>query len=229
MVSEANRVMLSVRGDARRSVAPDYAIVRTAVEATADTKAAALELVAAAQQRVIGALGALGGVPLTAESERAALTWSAHSLHSYEEHSKQGPTNRIVAQLEFTIQVRNLQRFEDVSAALARVEELDVQHVSWQVAADNPQWRPVRAAAIRAAIAKAHDYAAALGGSLERVEHIADTGLLGGDNHAQEQSGRGAMFSMGAAAGGSPSLDPVPQELVAIIEARFVASIAPLS
>ena len=39
----------------------------------------------------------------------------------------------------------------------------------------------MRVDAIRAAIAKGRDYAAALGGRLSAVEHIADPGLIGGD------------------------------------------------
>ena len=42
----------------------------------------------------------------------------------------------------------------------------------------------MRADAVQAAIAKGRDYAAALGGTLRSVEHIADAGLLGGGNVA---------------------------------------------
>jgi hypothetical protein len=65
------------------------------------------------------------------------------------------------------------------------------------------------------------------------VEHIADAGLLGGEN--TEYRFAGAKMSRTLAAGGeldAPSLDPVPQELAAIIEARFTAgdvSLAPLA
>lgn len=82
----------------------------------------------------------------------------------------------------------------------------------------------VRAAAIQAAIRKGSDYATALGGSLRTVEHVADAGLLGGDG-AQHRVAS-PMARAAAAAGGepdAPSLDPVPQELVAIIEARLTA------
>jgi uncharacterized protein YggE len=103
-------------------------------------------------------------------------------------------------------------------------EAVSVHHVDWQVDWDNPAWPDVRAAAIQAAIAKGHDYAAALGGSLRTVEQIADAGLLGGGNPEYRFSAGRTAYA--AAAGGesdAPSLDPVPQELVAIIEARFTA------
>ena len=91
---------------------------------------------------------------------------------------------------------------------------------------DNPAWPGVRAAAVQAAIAKGRDYAAALGGSLRGVEHLADAGLLGGGNTQPGLLGRHAM-ARAASAGGeepdAPSLDPVPQELAAVVEARFTA------
>jgi uncharacterized protein YggE len=100
-----------------------------------------------------------------------------------------------------------------------------VHHVDWQVDWDNPAWQDVRAAAIQAAIRKASDYVAALGGALRTVDHVADAGLLGGDG-GQYRFTASPMARAAAAAGGepdAPSLDPVPQELVAIIEARFTA------
>jgi uncharacterized protein YggE len=103
-----------------------------------------------------------------------------------------------------------------------------VYQVDWNVDWDNPAWPQVRAAAIQAAIRKGHDYAAALGGSLQSVEHIADAGLLGdsGDGGSFRFSGRASRAMAAGAGGGSdaPSLDPVPQELAATIEARFTAT-----
>jgi uncharacterized protein len=93
--------------------------------------------------------------------------------------------------------------------------------VTWHVDWDNPAWPQVRAAAIRAAIGKARDYAAALGATVRHVEHIADAGLLGGDT-APYHTVRSMAFSAsgGGDQPGIPALIPVPQELTATIEAR---------
>ena len=87
-------------------------------------------------------------------------------------------------------------------------------------------WRDVRSAAIEAAMAKGRDYAAALGGRLSAVEHIADPGLIGGEvQHWAGTSGRSVRFaSSGGENPDAPELDPVPQELAALIEARFTAT-----
>jgi uncharacterized protein len=75
-------------------------------------------------------------------------------------------------------------------------------------------------------MAKGRDYAAALGGRLSAVEHIADPGLIGGEvQHWAGTGGRSVRFaSSGGETADAPSLDPVPQELAALIEARFTAT-----
>ena len=113
----------------------------------------------------------------------------------------------------------------------ARQEGFYVDGVSWHVDDDNPAWAAVRAAAIEAAIRKGRDYAGALGSALTGIEHIADTGLLGGTGPARTRLP--CRFEDAGPAGGddldAPSLDPVPQELTAAIEARFTASPVPMA
>jgi uncharacterized protein YggE len=132
----------------------------------------------------------------------------------------------VTAAVAVVITVRAFGLLDPLGTVLAAHEAVSVHHVDWQVDWDNPAWPDVRAAAIQAAIAKGHDYAAALGGSLRTVEQIADAGLLGGDAGEPRFTGASKMAHAAAALGGdpdTPSLDPVPQELVAIIEARFTA------
>jgi uncharacterized protein len=112
---------------------------------------------------------------------------------------------------------------DDLSGVLAAHPSLNVHGVMWHVDWDNPAWPQVRAAAIGAAIGKARDYAAALGATLHHVEHIADAELLGGDT-APYQPVRALAKAFGGGSGdqpGTPALTPVPQELIATIEARF--------
>jgi hypothetical protein len=57
---------------------------------------------------------------------------------------------------------------------------------------------------------------------VRHVEHIADAGLLGSDT-APYHTVHGMAFtaSGGGDQPGTPALTPVPQELIATIEARF--------
>lgn len=235
-MSEPNTALLSVRGEARATVTPDFGVLNGVLRATQDTKPEALEVAAAGLSRLTGELGSLGGVPLTVGSERRPLSWSAYSAtteleHEHDQTGRYRSTGRIIASVALQLVVRDFGLLDRLSGVLATHAALSVHHVAWDVDPDNPSWPQVRAAAIRAAIDKGRDYAAALGGSLSRVEHIADVGLLGGEAIPYGRAGFASARLSAESAGGmpdTPSHDPVPQELIAIIDARFIASVAEL-
>jgi uncharacterized protein YggE len=221
--------LLSVRAEARQLVAPDYAVVDGVIEQTAGSKAEAVRSVTGSLDRLTADLAALGAVPFDAGAGRRPLTWSAHSWSTREElYHDQGTmrmerTGQVTATVALRVTVRDLDGLEGLSGVLAAHPGLNVHGVTWHVDWDNPAWPQVRAAAISAAIGKARDYAAALGATVAHVEHIADIGLLGGDT-APYQPGHlvaARAFSAGGDQPGTPALTPVPQELIATIEARF--------
>jgi uncharacterized protein YggE len=232
-MSEPTGPLLSVRGDARLTVPPDYVILSGAIELTRDSKAGAVRAAAAALDGLTAGLAALGAVALSAETERSRLTWSAQSAATRparKENEQTGNyelTGQVTATVDVMIGVRAFDLLDALGTALATHESFNVRDAGWHVDWDNPAWPQVRAAAIQAAIHKGHDYAAALGGSLHAVEHIADAGLLGGSRDDASfgfTSRRAMMASGGGGESDTPSLDPVPQELAATIEARFTAT-----
>lgn len=229
-MSESAGVLVSVRGEARRTVPPDSAVIRGMIAATRDSKPEAFQAAASALEDLTADLEAMGGVALTVDTLRQRLTWLAHSTATREEHNhdkrtgEYGPTGKMTATVSMQITVRALDLLDELGARLATHEALAMREVSWHVDWDNPTWPQVRAAAIRAAIAKARDYAAALGGGLSAVEHIADPGFLAEDAHRWASNGTSFRSSSGGGEGSdAPSLDPVPQVLTALIEARFIA------
>lgn len=231
-MTELTGPLLSVRGDARLTVPPDYVILSGAIELTRESKADAARAAAAALDGLTADLAALGAVALSAQTERSRLTWSAQSAatrperQDNEQTGRYEPTGRVIATVDVMIAARDFGLLDALGAALASHESFNVRDAGWHVDWDNPAWPQVRAAAIQAAIHKGHDYAAALGGSLRSVEHIADAGLLGGsgDGASFGFTGRRAMMASGGGESDAPSLDPVPQELAATIEARFTAT-----
>ena len=228
-MNDAGSALLSVRAEARQLVAPDYAVVDGLIEHTAGSKVEAMRLAASSVDRLTTDLAALGGVPFEESSTRRRLTWSAYSSATREEryHDKQTGllerTGQVTATVALRVTLRDLDTLDAVSGVLAAHQSLTIHGVTWHVDWDNPAWPQVRAAAIGAAIGKARDYAAALGAALRQVEHIADTGLLDGDT-APHQPGH-ITKALAARAGfgrpETPALNPVPQELIATIEARF--------
>jgi uncharacterized protein YggE len=223
--------LLSVRGEARVTVPPDYGVLNGALRSTQDTKIVALDVAAAGLRQLTDELGSLGGVRQTAGSQRPPLAWAAYTAstelerESDKQTGRYGQTGRVVATVSVSVVVRAFDLLDRLSGVLATHEAFNVHHVAWGVDPDNASWPGVRAVAIQNAIKKGRDYAEALGGSLVRVEHIADAGLLGGGD--SEPHRRGAFLS-GAGMSDTPSLDPVPQELVAVVDARFVATVAAL-
>ena len=219
--------LLSVRAEARDLVAPDYAVVDGVIEHTAGDKAEAVRLVAGSLDRLTAELAALGAVPFDAGAGRRSLTWSAHSWTTREElyHDQQTMqmerSGQLVATVALRVTVRDMEVLENLSGVLAAAPGLNVHGVTWQVDWDNPAWPQVRAAAIGAAISKARDYAAALGATVQHVEHIADAGLLGSDGTSNGVVHSAAFSRGGHYETGIPALTPVPQELIATIEARF--------
>jgi uncharacterized protein YggE len=229
-MSDQAGLLLSVRGEARRPVPPDSAIVAAAIACSRPSKPEAVRGAAAELDSLTADLTAQGGVALGAGTGRHPLTWSAQSATTHVEHAydestgRHQPTGQVTAAVAVVITVRDFGLLDPLGAVLAGHEAVSVRSVDWQVDWDNPAWQDVRAAAIQAAIRKGSDYATALGGALRTVEHVADAGLLGADGGQPRFAS--PMARAAAAAGGepdAPSLDPVPQELVAIIEARFTA------
>lgn len=234
MTKEASSASLSVRGEAQRTTAPDQAQVQSTVSATTDSKSAATSQVQGVLAAILADLRGLGGQVLTEQSLRAALTWSAQSVQTQQEYAhnkvtgEHGPTGRQQCSVTFQIIVRDFALLEGISAAMTSRDSVEVHSVFWSVDEDNSHWAQVRADAIRAALLKGQDYAAALGGTIVRVDHVADAGLLRGDGDGWGYSGHAVPASAMGSGGGNMSLDPVPQVLSATIEARFTAEVGAL-
>lgn len=228
-MNDAGTVVLSVRAEARRLVAPDYAVLDGLIEHTAGSKAEAVGAVTASLDRLTADLAAHGAVPFDEATARRLLTWSAYSSTTREESYHDEETGRlersgqVTATVALQVTVRDLGTLDDLSGVLAAHPNLNVHGVTWHVDWDNAAWPRVRAGAIGAAIGKARDYAAALGATVRHVEHIADTGLLGGDTAPYQPGPIARAYAARAGSGRpeTPALNPVPQELIATIEARF--------
>jgi len=235
MTTPDAHTVISVRAESQRIAAPDQASIYLTVLAVGDTKSAAASEVARVLGVVTAQLAELGGESLKVLTTRHPLTWSTQSIHTTEEHKydqatggQSRRTGRHEASANLLINVRDFQLLGRVESILTGQDMVNIGSVHWFVDHDNPVWAQVRADAIRAALHKGQDYATALAGSIISVEHVADVGLLAGDtpDRMAHRPGRDAQLSYRGAH--TTSLDPVPQELSATIEARLTATIGPL-
>lgn len=87
-MSDPAGLLMSVRGEARRMVAPDYAEVAVTIAASRGSKAEAARAAAAAMDSLTAELGALGGAALDAGTGSGPLTWSAQSMTTYAERGR---------------------------------------------------------------------------------------------------------------------------------------------
>jgi uncharacterized protein YggE len=234
MASVEGHTLISVRGEASRTVGPDQASLFSSVTEVADSKGEATAAAAAGVTELLEELTDLGGQPLTVQTTRSPVTWSTQSIQTHPEYAdkrtgEHGPTGRHQSTASVVISVRDFALLDAVSAVLTSHDDVDVHTVSWSVDDDNRDWAMVRADAIHAALLKGQDYASALGGSIVRVEHVADAGLLGSESSRPIQRATNLSFTVSGDHGsGGVSLDPVPQVLTATIEARLTAVIGPL-
>jgi hypothetical protein len=113
-MSDPSGPLLSVRGEARLTVAPDCVLLAGAIESSRDSKAEALRAASASLDGLTADLAALGGVALGAATQRRPLTWSAQSATTYAErdHNKKTgrhePTGQVIAMVSVMITVRAL-------------------------------------------------------------------------------------------------------------------------
>lgn len=125
--------------------------------------------------------------------------------------------------------------FSVLGELVARLSELETATLTgpyWRLRPTSPVYRKARTGAVTEAVARARDYAAALGCEVTGLIELADTGLSGGTPHPQPRMMR-AAFASRAAAGeeAAPALDLEPQQqtVYANIEARFSATRPDLS
>lgn len=189
---------VTVRGSARRQVAPTSVVVHGQLVTAGDDRQASFEELVADQQRVTDALG------------DAAVTFTR--VTSHEDRGDRGAGTRHAAALE--LEVADV---EEVGAAIGGLVDLGVEvlRTEWRIADDAPAHGEVRRAAVEDAVARARDYAAALGMALGPLVSVTD-GASGGDPRPM------AMAARAEGRGGAEALlAPQPVTVAAGAEVRF--------
>ncbi len=205
----ADAPVIAVRGEANREVDPEIATVSATVSARSADRQRALELLAERNDALRELVDSFG--PAIEQRESVGI-WVRP------ETSGKSSSERIKGYIGYAttkITVRDFAILGDLIMALSSQEMTAVGGLSWELRPDSPAYREARHAALRDAVARARDYAQALGVELVALLELADAGL--------SSSSEGVGLAFAAQRGGGPelNLDPQRQRVYASVEARF--------
>ncbi|MFG2058223.1 SIMPL domain-containing protein [Micromonospora sp. NPDC048930] len=205
--------VVAVRGEAYREVTPELArftVTATARDRDRETTLARLAERAAAVRVLLD-----GAEPAVTRRETGQLRVWPETRRSGE---------RVVAyhgSVSTTVTVDNFTTLGELMLRLADQEQVEVAGPWWSLRPESPAYREARHAAIADALARAREYAEALGARVTALLELADTG----PSAAPPMVAR-AAFAKGGPGGAPPELelDPQPQPVQAAVEARFTIS-----
>lgn len=205
--------VVAVRGEAYREVAPElarFAVTASARDRDRETTLARLAERTAAVRVLLDEAG-----PVVERRETGQLRVWPETRRSGE---------RVVAyhgSVSTTVTVHDFTALGELMLRLADQDQVEVAGPWWSLRPDSPAHREARHAAIADALARAREYAEALGARVTALVELADTGVAA----APPMLARAAFAKGGpGAAPAELELDPQPQPVQAAVEARFTIS-----
>ncbi|MFG2164007.1 SIMPL domain-containing protein [Micromonospora chersina] len=207
----ADAPVVAVRGEAYREVTPELArftVTATARDRDRETTLTRLAERAAAVRVLLDA------------AEPAVERRETGQLRVWPETKRSG--ERVVAyhgSVTTTVTVVDFTALGELMLRLADQEQVEVAGPWWSLRPDSPAYREARHAAIADALARAREYAEALGARVTALLELADTGLAAAPPMMAK-----AGFARAGEAAPELELDPQPQPVQAAVEARFTIS-----
>ena len=216
----AQHPVLAVRGEAVLEVDPEIARIEVSVAAVESDQAKTLQLLnerAAAVDKVRATFfdviekTGTSGFRVSPQLTRRAGRGQALNYHGAVYHA---------------ITVAGFDRLGELMARLAEQDQIEVGGPWWELRPGSPVYGQVRVAAVRDAVRRARDYAAALGSELVGLVELADARLLSdsrGQPEVKAQLTAALPHRVRAAVPEEFSIDLVPEKQVvrATVEARF--------
>ena len=201
-----------VRGEAMLLVDPEIAELWVTAIGRARDRQSALERCRARQDEVTAVVTAAGDAVETVET-------TGVSVHREVRDGRWDGDP--VASLHTRVTVGRLDAVGDLVVALGRLDDVSVSGPSWRLRPESPAVEQARLAAVRDAVHRARQYAAAFGAELTALLQVSDTGLSGGSFEVAR-----AVGAMGAFGDSELRLDltPARQEVHGSVELRFSMS-----
>jgi len=212
----ADSAIVSVRGEARLEVEPEIAtlsVTLRVVERHRDDAVARLTK----RQAALTAL--LNEHSDAIERRHTAAMWVNPKIKGRDERQ-----TGYAATLRTTILVADLSVIGELATTLSSFDDASFEGPRWALRDESPVYRDARIAAAKDSLARARDYASALGSEILSLLELADQGLMTEAVTARPEPmllggvARGAMHSAP-----EPTLDlePARQIVRATVEARY--------
>jgi uncharacterized protein len=211
--------VLAVRGEAVREVDPEIARIEVSVAAVDSHQAKTLQLLndrAAAVDKVLASFS-----DVIEKTETSGFRVSPQLTRRV----GRGPASAYHGAVYHVITVAGFDRLGELMARLAEQDQIEVGGPWWELRPGSPVHGQVRIMAVRDAVRRARDYAAALGSELASLVELADARLL---SDSRGQPGVTALAAGLPRRKRTPvpeefSIDLVPEKQVvrATVEARF--------
>jgi uncharacterized protein len=202
-----------VRGEATLVVDPEIAELGVTVTGRARDRQSALERCRSRQDEVTAVVTAAGDTVESAET-------TGLSVHREipDRHGDGDP----VATLHTRLTIGRLDVVGDLVVALGRLDDVSVTGPMWRLRPESPVHEQARLAAVRDAVRRAGQYAAAFGAQLTHLLEVRDTGLP--DRGPFRVAA--AVAEMAPFGDGDLHLDVAParQEVRGAVEVRFAMS-----
>lgn len=201
-----------VRGEALLQVEPELADVGVTVRVRARDRQTALERCRAAQEQVTAVAAAAGDAIESVETT---------SVSVYLEVRDRRAPGEPVASVQTRMTVARLDAVGELVVALGRLDDVEVSGPTWRLRPDSPAVEQARLAAVRDAVHRARQYAAAFEARLTSLLEVSDAGLGGGGLRVAA-----AMAPVGRFEDSELTLDLTPprQEVHGVVEVRFAMS-----
>ncbi|MET0763220.1 MAG: SIMPL domain-containing protein [Blastococcus sp.] len=200
-----------VRGEAVLLVDPEVADLSITVRTRARDRQTALERCAARQAEVAAVLASV-------EDAVEKLETAGVSVH-LEVRDRRAP-GEPVASVFTQVTVNRLDLAGELVVALGRLDDVDVAGPTWRLRTDSAAFERARLAAVRDALHRARQYAAAFGAELTALLEVSDVGLARGFQVAPTMSSMARFESSDI----QLDLTPARQEVHGAVEVRFAMS-----
>jgi uncharacterized protein len=168
----AEHPMLAVRGEAVLEVDPETARIEVSVAAVDRDRAKTLKLL---NERAVAVDKVLAGFPDAIEKTETSGIRISPQLTG---RALRDQTPRYHGAVYQTITVTGFDRLGELMAQLADQDQTEVGGPWWELRPGSEVYGQVRVAAVKDAVRRARDYAAALGSDLTGLIELADVRLL---------------------------------------------------